>query len=63
MPPSLFPARYDEGQGRWLAGPPLTSKRFALGGAALGGALYAVGGFDGEGYLHSAERLDPREGK
>ncbi|KAF6174107.1 hypothetical protein GIB67_020289 [Kingdonia uniflora] len=36
-------------------------QRFALGVAELNGALYAVGGFDGNNYLESAERIDPRE--
>ena len=52
--------RYDPQSNRWLPGPPLQKKRFALGGASLGGALYAVGGFDGSSYLQCAERLDPR---
>ena len=58
-PPS-FICRYDPQSNRWLPGPPLQHKRFALGGAALDGALYAVGGHDGTSYLDSVERLDPR---
>ncbi|KAL4434243.1 hypothetical protein ABPG75_000684 [Micractinium tetrahymenae] len=51
---------YDPQSNRWLPGPSLQRKRFALGGAALVGAIYAVGGFDGTSYLACAERLDPR---
>ena len=29
----------------------------------MGGALYAVGGYDGHSYLSTVERLDPREGR
>jgi hypothetical protein len=54
--------RYDAGTDTWAALPPLSHERFCLGGATLGGALYAVGGFDGKMYLSSAERYDPREG-
>ena len=59
---TLFPpaCRYDPASNRWLPGPSLQRKRFALGGASLGGALYAVGGYDGTHYLACAERLDPR---
>lgn len=60
-PPASAPlCRYDPQSNRWLPGPSLQRKRFALGGAALGGAVYAVGGFDGASYLTCAERLDPR---
>lgn len=52
--------RYDPQSNRWLPGPPLSRKRFALGGAALDGVMYAVGGYDGVSYLDCAERLDPR---
>ena len=52
--------RYNPTSNRWLPGPSLTRKRFALGGAALDGALYAVGGYDGVTDLDCAERLDPR---
>ena len=34
--------RYDPTSNRWLPGPPLQRKRFALGGAAMDGAIYAV---------------------
>jgi hypothetical protein len=60
LPAHLVRRRYDPQSNRWLPGPPLTRKRFALGGAELGGALYAVGGYDGDAYLACAERLDPR---
>lgn len=59
-PPPSPCCRYDPQSNRWLPGPPLHLKRFALGGASLGGALYAVGGYDGQSYLDCAERLDPR---
>jgi len=29
----------------------------------MDGALYAVGGYDGQAYLASVERMDPREGR
>lgn len=48
---------------RWEEGPSMGSKRFALGVASMGGCAYAVGGFDGEAYLSSAERFDPRVGR
>ncbi|KAL4424907.1 hypothetical protein ABPG77_009636 [Micractinium sp. CCAP 211/92] len=51
---------YDPQSNRWLPGPSLHCKRFALGGASLDGAIYAVGGFDGGSYLACVERLDPR---
>ena len=47
----------------WLPGPTMVHKRFTTASAAMGGALYAVGGYDGEHYLRSVERLDPRHGK
>jgi hypothetical protein len=55
--------RYDPHHNRWHMGPPLSVRRFALAGAALNNAVYAVGGFDGAAYMASAERLDPREGR
>ena len=55
--------RYDPQADRWLPGPELSSRRFALAGGALGDALYAVGGYDGQSYLTTVERLDPREGR
>ncbi|XP_026389406.1 kelch-like protein 17 isoform X1 [Papaver somniferum] len=36
-------------------------QRFSSAVAELNGAIYAAGGYDGEGYLNSAERFDPRE--
>ncbi|XP_028169969.1 kelch-like protein 3 [Ostrinia furnacalis] len=41
----------------WSAGPSLRRARAALGLAVLGGALYAVGGFDGKEFLACAETL------
>lgn len=58
--PACLPCRYDRQSNRWLPGPSLHRKRFALGGALLDGAIYAVGGFDGCSYLACVERLDPR---
>ena len=56
--------RYDAACDAWVQLAPLNCKRFGVGGAALGGALYAAGGFDGDAklYMASAERFDPREG-
>lgn len=56
---------YDLGTDRWLPGPELSMPRFALGGAVLDAynSIYAVGGYDGESYLATVERLDPREGR
>ncbi len=42
LSPSSHPTRYDPTSNRWLPGPPLQRKRFALGGAAMDGAIYAV---------------------
>ncbi|KAL5200781.1 hypothetical protein ABZP36_021984 [Zizania latifolia] len=39
----------------------LVFQRFALAATELNGAIYAVGGFSGDQYLSSTERLDPRE--
>jgi hypothetical protein len=55
--------RYDPATDAWAPLAPLSVGRFCVGGAALGGALYAVGGFDGAAYLSSAERYDPRQGR
>jgi hypothetical protein len=44
----------------WAYGPKMHDRRFTTGAAALGGALYAAGGFDGVQYLATCERLDPR---
>lgn len=69
MPSVVHPApprpahRYDAAQDRWFIGPALTSRRFALGGATLDSAIYAVGGYNGDSYLTTLERLDPREGR
>ncbi|KAK9845978.1 hypothetical protein WJX81_007519 [Elliptochloris bilobata] len=54
---------YDATTDRWLAAAPMTSRRFALGAATLDSCVYAVGGFDGDFYMSSAERFDPRVGK
>ncbi|KAG5022790.1 hypothetical protein JHK85_019132 [Glycine max] len=36
-------------------------ERFVLAAVELNGAIYATGGFDGNDYLRSAERFDPRD--
>ena len=46
-----------------MAGPQMTTRRFAVSGSALNGILYAVGGYDGTEYLSTVARLDPREGR
>lgn len=43
--------------------PKLNTARFALSAAATHGALYAVGGFNGEQYMSTVEMLDPRVGR
>ncbi|XP_063833829.1 influenza virus NS1A-binding protein homolog A-like [Ostrinia nubilalis] len=45
------------GADAWSAGPSLRRARAALGLAVLGGALYAVGGFDGKQFLACVETL------
>lgn len=55
--------RYDPYQNRWGAMPKLNTARFALSAAATHGALYAVGGFNGEQYMSTVEMLDPRVGR
>ena len=52
----------DPVQNVWRVGPPLSTKRFATAAAALGGAIFIAGGYDGAQYLASAEMLDPRVG-
>ena len=55
--------RYDPHQDRWGPVPKLNTARFALSAAATHGALYAVGGFNGEQYMSTVEMLDPRVGR
>ena len=43
----------------WVARAPLAAARYALGLAAQGGKLYAVGGFNGSAYLTTVEAYDP----
>lgn len=43
--------------------PKLHTARFALSAASTHGALYAVGGFNGEQYMSTVEMLDPRVGR
>ena len=47
----------------WHNGPSMHEQRFTTSGAALNGALYVTGGFDGSAYLSTAESLDPRAGR
>ena len=44
----------------WAWGPKMHDRRFTTAAAALGGAIYALGGVDGVQYLASCEMLDPR---
>ena len=44
----------------WAMGPRMGARRFTTAAAALGGAIYITGGFDGAAYLASTEMLDPR---
>ncbi len=55
--------RYDPLQDRWTGQPKLNRPRFALSAASAHGALYAVGGFNGEFYMSSVEVYDPRVGR
>ena len=53
----------DPVQNVWRVGPALSTKRFATAAAALSGAIFIAGGYDGAQYLASAEMLDPRVGE
>ena len=59
----MLGCRYDPVQDRWLNQPKLNRPRFALSAAAAHGALYAVGGFNGEYYMSTVEMYDPRVGR
>lgn len=41
----------------------MTTRRLGVAVAVLGGALYAVGGSDGQAPLNTVERYDPRANK
>ena len=43
----------------WKETVPMLSKRCRLGVAALGGKIYACGGYDGSSFLRSVECFDP----
>ena len=43
----------------WTESVPMLSKRCRLGVAALGGKIYACGGYDGSSFLKSVECFDP----
>ena len=60
---SASSCRYDPYQDRWGPVPKLNTPRFALAAAATHGALYAVGGFNGDQYMSTVEMLDPRVGR
>lgn len=59
----VFECRYDPHHDRWTGQPKLNRPRFALSAASAHGALYAVGGFNGEYYMSSIELYDPRVGR
>ena len=44
----------------WAWGPRMHERRFTTAAAALRGAVFCAGGFDGAHYLASVEMLDPR---
>ena len=54
---------YHPAQDVWLSGPQMSRKRFAAAGGVLNNAVYVTGGFDGQSYTNSCEKLDAREGK
>lgn len=47
--------------GKWIFTRSMVRKRFAPAAAQLNGAIYVGGGYDGQEYLKSMERLDLRE--
>lgn len=54
---------YDSQRNQWLAGPTMNCRRFTTAAGLLNNSIYVSGGYDGQSYLRSVERLDPREGK
>ncbi|KAM1222375.1 hypothetical protein ACFX2J_009919 [Malus domestica] len=51
----------DLDMGRWIYTQSMLQKRMALAAVELKGVLYATGGYDGNSYLNSVDRFDPRE--
>ncbi|KAM2566985.1 hypothetical protein TB1_009423 [Malus domestica] len=47
--------------GRWIHTQSMLQKRMALAAVELKGVLYATGGYDGNSYLNTVDRFDPRE--
>lgn len=46
----------------WHSGATMREARFTTAAAAVNGAIYITGGFDGGEYLRTMEMLDPRAG-
>ena len=54
--------RFDPAAGLWTTLPPMPTPRRSLAAAALGGCVYALGGWDeDEAALGTVERYDPAE--
>ena len=53
---------YDPQTDGWQPLAKMTTKRRALGLAAVGGKVYAIGGWDGDSALDSVEAFDPQLG-
>lgn len=47
----------------WMGVKMMSQARFSTTASSINGAVYVVGGFNGEAYLKSAEMLDPRTGR
>ncbi|CAN6576060.1 unnamed protein product [Malus baccata var. baccata] len=47
--------------GRWIHTQSMLQKRMALAAVELKGVLYATGGYDGNSYLNTVDRFDPRD--
>lgn len=54
---------YHAQRNQWLAGPIMHFRRFTTAAALHNNSIFVSGGYDGNQYLKSVERLDPREGK
>lgn len=50
---------YDPQTSRWVPIKPMLNRRCRLGSAALGGKIFACGGYDGSQFLRSVECYDP----
>ena len=53
--------RLDAASGQWRFSPSMLFRRTCFGSACIGGRIYVVGGFDGEGFVSAVESFDPRE--